>query len=80
MSKRVSYKLYGDDAKNIQEFANAVGQPLDKVAKLALYKYVSEVLDRAEQLAKDERIKAIKDEAHAIEATVVDSNTESSEP
>jgi len=80
MSKRVSYKVYGDDAKHLTDFANAVGQPLDKIAKVALYKYVSEVLDRADQLAKDERIKAIKDEAHAIEATVVDSNTESSEP
>lgn len=63
MSKRISYKLYGDDAKNIQEFANAVGQPLDKVAKLALYKYVSEVLDRAEQLAKDDRLKKQQEES-----------------
>lgn len=75
MSKRVSYKVYGDDARHLTDFANAVGQPLDKIAKVALYKYVSEVLDRADQLAKDERIKAIKDEAHAV-----DSNTESSEP
>lgn len=75
MSKRVSYKVYGDDAKHLVDFANAVGQPLDKIAKVALYKYVSEVLDRADQLAKDERIKAIQAEAIAS-----DSNTESTQP
>lgn len=58
MSKRVSYKVYGDDAKNLMDFANAVGQPLDQIAKVALYKYVSSVLDKAEKMAQEANVKA----------------------
>jgi hypothetical protein len=58
MSKRISYKVYGEDAKHLLDFANAVGQPLDTIARVALYKYVSDTLDRADKMAKEESAKS----------------------
>lgn len=52
MSKRVSFKMYGEDAKACLDFANAVGQPLDKIAKVALVRYINDTLQKAEQMAE----------------------------
>lgn len=57
MSKRVSFKLRGDDAQAAIDFANAVGHPLDRIAEVALVKYINDTLSKAEQLAKEEQNK-----------------------
>lgn len=53
MSRRVSFKLRGDNAEAALKFANEVGQPLDKIAEIAFFKYINDVLDRAEKMAKE---------------------------
>lgn len=55
MSKRISFKLRGTDAQAAIDFANAVGHPLDRIAEVALVKYINETLTKAEALAKDEQ-------------------------
>lgn len=52
MSKRVSFKLRGENEKAALSFANQVGQPLDKIAEVAFFKYVNDVLTRAEEMAR----------------------------
>lgn len=47
MSKRVSFKMYGEDAQYALDFANAVGQPLDKIAKIALVQYINNTIEKA---------------------------------
>ena len=53
MSKRVSFKLRGENEKAALSFANQVGQPLDKIAEVAFFRYVNDVLDKAEKMARD---------------------------
>lgn len=50
MSKRVSYKLRGEEASAALDFANAVGQPLDTIARMALIKYINDILAQAEAM------------------------------
>lgn len=52
MSKRVSYKLHGEEAAAALDFANAVGQPLDRIARIALIKYINDILSQAEAMSK----------------------------
>ena len=51
MSKRVSFKMYGEDAQSALDFANAVGQPLDKIAKIALVQYINDTIQKAANMA-----------------------------
>lgn len=55
MSRRVSYKLHGDDAKAALDFANAVGHPLDMIAKIALFRYINDVVQRAAALEEKQK-------------------------
>jgi hypothetical protein len=55
MSKRISFKLRGDDAKAAIDFANAVGHSLDRIAEVALVKYINDTLTKAEALAQKEK-------------------------
>lgn len=52
MSKRVSYKLHGEEAAAALDFANAVGQPLDRIGRIALIKYINDILTQAEAMSK----------------------------
>lgn len=52
MSKRVSFKLRGENVDAALRFANEVGQPLDKIAEIAFFRYVNDVLDKAVAMAE----------------------------
>jgi hypothetical protein len=52
MRLRLAFKLHGDEAELARQIADAAGIEADKVAKLAMQRYMREVLERAEELAK----------------------------
>ena len=54
MRLRVAFKLSGDDADLARQIEHAAGIPLDKIAKVAMVRYMDEVLNRAKQM-KDEQ-------------------------
>lgn len=51
MRVRVQFTMSGEDGNSVLAFANTVGQPVDKVAKIALIKYINNVLTEAEKMA-----------------------------
>lgn len=53
MRVRVQYTVSGEDGNSVLAFANTVGQPVDKIAKIALIKYINNVLSKAEKMAAD---------------------------
>lgn len=52
MRLRLAFKLHGDEAELARQIADAAGIEVDKIAKLAMQRYMSDVIDRAEQMAK----------------------------
>ncbi len=55
MRLRLAFKLHGDEAELARQIADAAGIEADKVAKLAMQRYMREVLERAEEMAKQTR-------------------------
>lgn len=53
MRVRIQYTMSGEDGNSVLAFANTVGQPVDKIAKIALIKYINNVLSKAEKMAAD---------------------------
>ncbi len=52
MRLRVAFKLHGEEADLARQLADAANITPDKIAKLAMQRYMSEVLYRAEALMK----------------------------
>lgn len=53
MRVRVNFTMSGEDGDSVLSFANTVGHPVDKIAKIALIHYINNVLKKAEDMAKD---------------------------
>lgn len=52
MRLRLSFKLHGDEADLARQLADAAGMPVDNIAKLAMQRYMRDVIDRAEQMMR----------------------------
>ena len=52
MRLRLAFKLHGDEAELARQLADAAQIPVDRIAKLAMQRYMRDVLDRAESLMK----------------------------
>jgi hypothetical protein len=50
MRVRVNFTISGTDGDSVLSFANTVGQPVDKIAKVAFIQYINKVLKKAEEL------------------------------
>jgi hypothetical protein len=55
MRLRLAFKLHGEEAELARQIADAAGIEVDKVAKLAMQRYMRDVLERAEEMAKQIR-------------------------
>jgi len=53
MRLRLAFKLHGEEADIARSIADAAGIEVDKVAKLAMQRYLRDVLDRAEAMVRD---------------------------
>lgn len=53
MRVRVNFTISGEDGDSVLSFANTVGHPVDKIAKIALINYINNVLKKAEDMAKE---------------------------
>ena len=50
MRLRLAFKLNGEEAELARQLADAAQMPADRIAKLAMQRYMRDVIDRAEQL------------------------------
>lgn len=50
MRLRLAFKLHGEEAELARQLADAAQMPVDSIAKLAMQRYMRDVLDRAEQM------------------------------
>jgi hypothetical protein len=55
MRLRLAFKLHGDEADLARQIADAAGIEVDKVAKLAMQRYMADVIQRATELADKQR-------------------------
>lgn len=53
MRLRLAFKLHGEEAGIARQIADAAGVDVDKLAKLAMQRYLSDVLDRATKMAEE---------------------------
>lgn len=51
MRLRLAFKLHGDEAELARQIADAANIEVDKIAKLAMQRYMQHVIDRAQELA-----------------------------
>ena len=51
MRLRLAFKLHGDEADLARQIADAAGVDVDKIAKLAMQRYLVDVMERATELA-----------------------------
>jgi hypothetical protein len=51
---RLAFKLHGDEAELARQLSDAAGMPVDSIAKLAMQRYMRDVIDRAEQMMKQQ--------------------------
>jgi hypothetical protein len=52
MRLRLAFKLNGDDAELARQLADVAGIPADRIAKLAMQRYMRDVVERAEEMMK----------------------------
>ena len=50
MRLRLSFKLHGDEADLARQLADAAQMSVDSIAKLAMQRYMRDVIDRAEAM------------------------------
>lgn len=55
MRLRLAFKLHGDEADLARQIAEAAGVDADRIAKLAMQRYIADVLDRATKLTEQSR-------------------------
>lgn len=54
MRLRLAFKLNGEEAELARQLADAAQMPADKIAKLAMQRYMRDVMDRAEQMMRQQ--------------------------
>ena len=54
MRLRLSFKLNGEEAELARQLADAAQMPADRIAKLAMQRYMRDVIDRAESLMRQQ--------------------------
>lgn len=54
MRLRLSFKLNGEEAELARQLADAAQMPADRIAKLAMQRYMRDVLDRAEEMMRQQ--------------------------
>ena len=54
MRLRLAFKLNGEEAELARQLADAAQMPADKIAKLAMQRYMRDVIDRAEEMMKQQ--------------------------
>jgi hypothetical protein len=54
MRLRLAFKLHGDEADLARQIADAAGIEVDRVAKLAMQRYMADVIQRATELANQQ--------------------------
>jgi hypothetical protein len=64
MRLRLAFKLHGEEAAIARQIADAAGIDVDKVAKLAMQRYIIDVLERANRLAEEQN-RSIKENSDA---------------
>jgi len=69
MRLRVAFKLHGEEADLARQISDAVGIPADKIAKLAMQRYMSDLIDRANAAMKE------KGNASAAQQTPAETST-----
>jgi len=55
MRLRLAFKLHGEEAELARQLADAAQMPVDSIAKLAMQRYMRDVLDRAEQMMRQQQ-------------------------
>lgn len=50
MRLRLAFKLHGEEAELARQISDAAGIEVDKIAKLAMQRYMQEVMQRAYQM------------------------------
>jgi hypothetical protein len=55
MRLRLAFKLHGEEADLARQIAEAAGVDADKIAKLAMQRYMADVIDRATKLTEQSR-------------------------
>lgn len=54
MRLRLAFKLNGEEAELARQLADAAQMPADRIAKLAMQRYMRDVLDRAEEMMRQQ--------------------------
>lgn len=54
MRLRLSFKLNGEEAELARQLADAAQMPADRIAKLAMQRYMRDVIDRAEEMMRQQ--------------------------
>lgn len=54
MRLRLAFKLNGEEAELARQLADAAQIPADRIAKLAMQRYMRDVLDRAEEMMRQQ--------------------------
>lgn len=54
MRLRLAFKLHGDEAELARQLSDAAGMSVDSIAKLAMQRYMRDVIDRAEAMMKQQ--------------------------
>lgn len=52
MRLRLAFKLHGEEADLARQVASMAGIEADKIAKLAMQRYLRDVIERAEEMAR----------------------------
>lgn len=75
MRLRLAFKLHGDEADLARKIAESAGIPVDRIAKLAMQRYMQDVITRAVERMKDGSFPR----EEIVEGAVVSAPEESSE-
>lgn len=55
MRLRLAFKLHGDEAELARQLADAAQMSVDSIAKLAMQRYMRDVIDRAEEMMRQQQ-------------------------
>lgn len=55
MRLRLAFKLHGEEAELARQLSDAAQMPVDTIAKLAMQRYMRDVIDRAEQAMREQQ-------------------------
>lgn len=77
MRLRVAFKLHGEEADLARQISKLADVPVDSVAKLAMQRYLNDVLVRAEKAAAaKEKASGQSSQPDAVHSSGTDSDTQ----